>query len=44
MVPSIVGLGTQIQNIRMRSSKPIINSTSQKVMAKFGFGHRFHDL
>ena len=28
----------------MRSSKLIIESIAQKVMAKFGFGHRFHGL
>jgi hypothetical protein len=28
----------------MNSSKRIIESIAQKVMAKSGFGHRFHDL
>ena len=44
MVPSIVVLGTQILNINMRSSKLIIKSSAQKVMAKFSFRCRFHDL
>jgi len=33
MVPSNIVLGTQIKNIKMRSSKLFIKSTSQKVMA-----------
>ena len=44
MVPSIVVLSTQMRNIKMRSSKHIIKSIAQKVMANFGLGHRFHDL
>ena len=31
-------------NIEMRSSKLIIRNNAQKVMAKSGFGRRFHDL
>ena len=31
-------------NIKMSSSKLIIKSIVQKVMAKFGLEHRFHDL
>ena len=38
---NIVVLGTQI---KMRSLKFIIKSDAQKVMAKFGFQRRFHDL
>ena len=41
---SIVVLGTQILNIKMRSSKLIIKSIAQKVMAKYGFGGKFHHL
>ena len=37
-------LGTQIKNIKMRSSKPIIKNTTQKVMVNYCFGRRFHDL
>ena len=44
MVPSIVVLGTRIQNIEMRSSKNIIKNIDQKVMTKFGFECKFHDL
>ena len=44
MVPSIVVLGTQIHNIKQISSKDIIKSIAQKVMAKYDFGSRFHDL
>ena len=44
MPPSVVVLGTQIRNIKMRSSKLIIKSIAQNVMAKFGFGQRFHNL
>ena len=44
MTPSIVVLGTQIKNIKMKSSKFTTKSTSQKVMAKSSFGRRFHDL
>ena len=44
MVPSIVVLGTQIMNNKMRSSKLIIKSTTQKVMAKSSFGRRLHNL
>ena len=28
----------------MRSLKPVIKNTVKKVMAKYDFGHRFHDL
>ena len=44
MVPSIVVLGTQIWNIKMRSLEYINKSITQKVMTTFGFGHRFVDL
>ena len=45
MTPSIVVLGTQIYNMKMKSSKLVIKSIiAEKVMAKFGFGRRFHDL
>ena len=44
MAPSIVVLGTQTSNIKMRSSKLIVKSIAQKVMARFGFGRTFHDL
>lgn len=37
-------VGTHIQNIKMRSSELLIKITSQKVIAKFGFGCRFHGL
>ena len=30
--------------MKMRSSKIIIKNITQKVMAKFGFGCRFHEL
>ena len=40
MAPTIVVLGTQIlQNIKMSSSKLVIKSTTQKVMAKTGLRH-----
>jgi hypothetical protein len=41
---SIVKLGTQMQNINMRSSKPIIKSESQKQLTKYNFERKFHDL
>ena len=44
MLAFINVLGTQICNIKMRSSKLIIKITTQKVMAKYIFGCRFHDL
>jgi hypothetical protein len=44
LVPFIVVLGTQILNIRLRSSKLIMKNIAQKVVATFGFGRRFHDL
>jgi hypothetical protein len=28
----------------MRSLKPVIKNIVKKVMAKYGFGHKFHDL
>jgi hypothetical protein len=43
-MPSRVVLGTQIENIKMRSSKLIIKCLAQKEMTIFGFGHRYHDL
>ena len=44
MAPSIVMFNTQIQNFKMRFSKLIIKTIAQKGMAKFGYGHKFHDL
>ena len=44
MAPFILVLGTEIQNIKIWSIKLIIKSIAQKVMAKYGFGRRFHDL
>ena len=44
MVPSILVLGTQILDIKMRSSKLIVKSTTQKVVIKYGFGHGYCDL
>ena len=44
MAVSVVVLGAQIKNIKMKSSKLIIKSIAQKVMTKFGFGYRFHNL
>ena len=44
MAPSVVVLGTQLHNIKMRSSKLIIKSATQKIMAKSGFRLRFHNL
>jgi hypothetical protein len=43
MVPSIIS-STHIKNIKMRSLKHVIKNIVKKVMAKYGFGHRFHDL
>ena len=37
-------LGTQIQDNKMRSTNCVIKCTTQKVMAKSGFGRRFHNL
>ena len=44
MLPSIVVLGIQMYNVKMRSSKAIIKSNAEEVMAKYGFGRRFHEL
>ena len=44
MVPSMFLLSTQIQNIKMRSSKLVIKSNAQKQMVIFGFGCKFHSL
>ena len=44
MVISIVVLGIQIWNIKMRALRLIIKSDARKVMANSGFGCRFHDL
>ena len=44
MMTSIVVLSSQMENTKMRSSKLIINNNAQKQMAKYGFGHKFHDL
>ena len=44
MATFIVVLSTQIHNIKMRFSKLIIKSDAHKILTKFGFGHRFHDL
>ena len=44
MMTSIVKLGTQIQNISMRSSKPIIKSDASKQLTKYSFECKFHDL
>ena len=44
MMRSIVVLGTQIYNIKMRSLKIIIKSIAQKVMVEFGFGCRFRNV
>ena len=43
-MPSLVVLGTQIENIKMRSSRLIIKCLAQKEISIFGIGHRFHDL
>jgi hypothetical protein len=40
----IVVLGTRILNIQKRYSKLIIKCIAQKIMLKFGFGRKFHDL
>ena len=34
----------EMSHIKMRPSKLIIKSTTQKVMVKSSFGRRFHDL
>ena len=44
MMTSIVKLGTQIHNINMRSSKPIIKSDAYKQLTKNNFECKFHDL
>ena len=44
MASFLVVLSIQIKNIKMRSSKLILKSIAQKVMSKFGFARRFHDL
>ena len=44
MISSIVVLSTQIQSIKMRSSKLIIKNNAQKQLAKSSFRHKFHDL
>jgi hypothetical protein len=44
MMTSIILTSTQIYNIKMKSSKNITKSKVQKQMAKYGFGHIFHDL
>ena len=44
MAPFIVVLGTQIQNIKMRSLNLIIKRYAPKVMTKFDFGQKFHNL
>ena len=43
-MPSIVVLRSQMQNIKMESSKLVIKSIVQNQMAEFGFERRFHDL
>ena len=43
MPPFIVVLGTQVLNIKVRSSKFIMKCIAQKVMA-LDIGHKFHDL
>ena len=43
-MPSIVVLYTQIQNMKTISSNLIIQSTTQKVIANFGFGRKSQDL
>ena len=42
--PLFIVLGNQIKNNKKKSSRLIIKSIPQKVMAKPTFGHRFHDL
>ena len=44
VVPSIVMLGTQILDIKMKSLELIVKSTTQKVVVKYGFGHGYCDL
>ena len=44
MMTSIVKLNTQIQNINMRSSIPIIKSDALKQLTKYSFERKFHDL
>jgi hypothetical protein len=41
---SSVKLGTQIQNINVRSSKPIIKSDAQKQLTRYIFERKFYDL
>ena len=44
MMTSIDVLNTQMQNIKLRSSKLIIKSDAQKQVVEFGFGRKFHDF
>ena len=44
MMAFIDVLGAQIWNIKMRSSKLLIKSTTQNAMVNSSFGHRSHDL
>ena len=44
MMTFVVVLNTQMQNIKLRSSKLSIARDAQKQMIEFGFGCRFHDL
>ena len=44
MVPFIIFLGAQIENINMKSPKFIIKTITQKIMVDFGFGCTFHDF
>ena len=43
-MPSVVVLGTQVQNMKMRSPKFINKNIAQKVMAKSSFEYRFMTL
>jgi hypothetical protein len=44
MMTSIIVTSTQIYNVKITSSKNITKIKVQKQMAKYGFGHTFHDL
>jgi len=44
MMTSIVKLCTQIKNINLRSSKPIIKSDAPKQLTKYIFERKFHEL
>ena len=44
VMTSIVVLDTQMQMIKLRSSKLIININAPKQMVESSFAHRFHDL